>query len=112
MIRKFGGSWGIGDLGLLESAVLRPQASFDKKDLYPGVFNKAAAFLQSLLKNYPFVDGNKRTALTSAGIFLKMNSYNLKNYHKKEVEFAIQIDNENLSLGQISKWLKKHSKKP
>jgi len=111
MIKRFGGSTGVRDLGLLESAVLRPQASFGKKDLYVGIFDKAAALLQSLLKNHPFVDGNKRTALTSAGIFLKKNSYGLINSHKKEIEFAIKVDNENLTLDQISNWLKNHSKK-
>src|SRR5688572_20333207 len=67
MIKRFGGSSGIRDVGLLESAVARPKATFDGNDLYPSIFQKAAALLQSLLKNHPFVDGNKRTALTSAG---------------------------------------------
>ena len=109
-VKRFGGSHGIRDIGLVESAVARPRASFGGKDLYKGVFDKAAALLQSLLKNHPFVDGNKRTALSSAGIFLKMNGYNLKNKHKEEVEFAIKVDNEHLTLEEISSWLKKNSK--
>lgn len=111
MIKRFGGSGGIRDVGLLESAVFRPQASFDGVDLYPAIFEKAAALLQSLLKNHPFVDGNKRTALTSAGIFLKINGYKLINTYEKEVEFAVSVDNGHLSLEQIAKWLKAHSKK-
>lgn len=102
---------GVRDIGLLESAVFRPQASFDDKDLYPGIFDKAAALLQSLLKNHPFVDGNKRTALSSAGLFLRINRYRLKNMHKEEVKFAIRVDNEHLSLEQIADWLKRHSEK-
>lgn len=109
MIRRFSGSHGLRDLGLLESAVLRPRSSFGGQDLYLDTFSKAAALLQSLLKNHPFVDGNKRTALTSAGIFLKINGYRLTNSHKEEVEFAIKVDNENLSLEQIANWLKMHS---
>jgi len=110
MIKRFGGSFGTRDIGLLESAVLRCQASFDGQDLYAGLFEKAAALLQSLLKNHPFVDGNKRTALTSAGIFLEMNGYHLMNTHNEEVKFAIRVDNENLSIEKIAAWFKKNSK--
>lgn len=111
MIKRFGGSMGVRDIGLLESAVGRPLASFDGKDLYPDIFYKSAALLQSLLKNHPFVDGNKRTALSSAGLFLRINGYILKNMHEEEVKFAIRVDNEHLSLEQIADWLKKNSKK-
>lgn len=109
MIKRFGGSSGIRDLGLIESAVARPKATFDRQELYGNIFDKAAALLQSLLKNHPFVDGNKRTALTSAGSFLKLNGYSLMNSHKDEIEFGIAVDNGHLPLDQISKWLKDHS---
>ncbi len=110
-VKRFGGSLGVRDLGLVESAVARPKASFDRQDLYQTIFDKAAALLQSLLKNHPFVDGNKRTALTCAGVFLKINGWNLQNEHQDEVVFAIKVDNEHLSVEQISKWLKDHSVK-
>lgn len=109
MVKRFGGSLGIRDLGLVESAVARPQSTFGGEYLYSSIFDKAAALLQSLLKNHPFVDGNKRTALTSAGLFLRKNGYKLINKHKKEVEFAVKVDNGNLTVEQISKWLKEHS---
>lgn len=111
MVKRFGGSFGILDMGLIESAVARPQASFEGKYLYKSIFDKAAALLQSLLKNHAFVDGNKRTALTSAGLFLKINNYTLINNHKEEVEFAVYVDNGNLPVEEISKWLKEHTKK-
>lgn len=111
MVKRFGGSHGIRDIGLIESAIARPQATFGGKYLYNSIFDKAAALLQSLLKNHPFVDGNKRTALTSAAVFLKKNSYNLTNEHKEEVRFAIRVDNGNLTVEQISQWLKEHSVK-
>lgn len=110
-IKRFGGSSGIRDIGLIEGAVARPQASFSGKDLYKNIFSKSAALLQSLLKNHAFVDGNKRTALASAGIFLKINGHKLTNTHKQEVAFAIKVDNQNLTLKQIADWLKKNSKK-
>ncbi len=110
VVKRTGGSHGVRDIGLVESAVFRPQASFDGKDLYITVF-EAAALLQSLLKNHPFVDGNKRTALVSAGLFLGLNGYKLKNANKDEVEFAIKVDNKHLDIEEISDWLEKHSKK-
>lgn len=110
MVKQFGGSFGVRDIGLIESAVARPRASFDNQDLYTNIFDKAAALLQSLLKNHPFVDGNKRTALTSAGLFLKMNGWELINNHEKEVEFGVNVDNKNLTLEEISTWLKNYSK--
>ena len=110
MIKRFGGLPGIRDLGLLESAVGRPQATFDGNDLYKTIFEKGAALLQSLLKNHPFVDGNKRTALTSAGIFLKLNGYQLINDHDNEINFALKVDSDDLSIEQIAEWLEKHSK--
>lgn len=111
VVKRTGGSHGVRDIRLLESAVFRPQTSFNKKDLYETLFQKAAALLQSLLKNHPFVDGNKRTALTSAGLFLNLNGYKLKNTKRKEVEFTINVDNKNLSIEEISQWLIKNSKK-
>ena len=111
MVKRFGGSQGIRDIGLVESAVGRPKATYDGVDLYENIFDKAAALLQSLLKNHPFVDGNKRTALTSSGVFLKMNGYYLINYHDEEVEFGVAVDNQHLSIEEISAWLKEHSKK-
>lgn len=111
MVKRFGGSHGIRDIGLIKSAVARPQATFGGKYLYSSIFDKAAALLQSLLKNHSFIDGNKRTALTSAGLFLWKNGYRLVNSHKEEVEFAIKVDNGNLTIKQISRWLKIYSVK-
>lgn len=110
-IKRFGGSHGIRDLKLLESTVARPRASFGGKDLYRDIFEKAAPLLQSLSKNHAFIDGNKRTALTSAAIFLKINGYRLANTHKEEVEFMIKAENESYSVEKIAFWLKRNSKK-
>lgn len=111
VVKRTGGSFGVRDIGLVESAVYRPQATFDGQDLYETLFDKAAALLQSLLKNHPFVDGNKRTALSSAGIFLVKNSYKLTNKKREEVEFAIRVDNAHLTIEEISSWLKKNSRR-
>ena len=60
-IEKFGGIEGIRDMNLLESAIQRPYATFDGQDLYPYPIDKAAAIIESIVKNHPFSDGNKRT---------------------------------------------------
>lgn len=111
MIKRYGGSHGLRDIGLLESAVLRPQATFGGEDLYPSLFEKAAVLMHSLLKNHQFVDGNKRTAYFSTVIFLELNGYRLQNAHKKAVAFAKKVENSSLSLEQIAAWLKKNSSK-
>lgn len=110
-VKRYGGSEGIRDLGLIESAVARPQSGFGGKYLYENIFDMAAAILQSLLKNHPFVDGNKRTALFSTGIFLELNGWELKGTNPEAVEFAVKVDNSNLSLEQISEWLRENSEK-
>lgn len=99
----------VRDFGLLHSAVERPKATFDNQDLYPTVFNKAAALLQSLTLNHPFTDGNKRTAWLSTKRFLFLNQFHLRAIKMEAVEFMLEVDNEKLSLSKISSWLKKHS---
>jgi len=72
-IGQFGGSAGIRELALLESAVAAPQASFGGKSVYTDVAEVAAAYLFFLCRNHPFVDGNKRAALGSCIVFLRLN---------------------------------------
>lgn len=103
-----GGSHGLRDLGLLESAVARPQSSFAGEDLYLNLFLKAGALIHGLLRNHPFIDGNKRTSMYSAMTFLELNGYKFKATQKEVVKFTLKVENKNLSVEQISKWLKKH----
>ena len=63
LIQSTGGTHGVRDLSMLLSALGRPQATFDGNDLYGDVFSKAAALMDSLIRDHPFVDGNKRTAI-------------------------------------------------
>lgn len=73
MIREFGGDPGVRDHGLLQSAVMMPAARFEGGFLHDGIPAMAAAYLFHLCKNHPFVDGNKRTALASAEVFILVN---------------------------------------
>lgn len=109
LIDVTGGSHGIRDIGLLQSAVSRPKATFGGKDLYPDIFHKAAAFMESLIKNHPFIDGNKRTAITSAGIFLQINGYHLETAQRELELFTLSVVTSKTSLEDAVKWFNKYS---
>lgn len=111
MVEEYGGSHGIRDLGLIQSAIARPQSSFGGEDLYPNIFDKAAALFHSLMFNHAFVDGNKRTTIVSTARFLSINGYELEVDEKEFVAFPLRVENKHLDIEEISKWLEKHSKK-
>lgn len=109
LIDETGGMHGIRDLGLLESAVSRPQAAFNNEDLYPAICHKAAALAESLIKNHPFIDGNKRTAITSTAIFLQINGQTLKASQQELVDFTLAMATSKSYFDQAVLWLNKYS---
>jgi len=110
LVEATGGSQGLRDLGLLESAVMRSQQTFGGKDLYPTLILKAAALIHSLLLNHVFVDGNKRTATIAMIEFLMLNSKKFKVTNEEIVDFALWVENKKPTIEQIAKWIKKHTK--
>ena len=72
-ISSFGGSPGVRDEGLLESALAQPQATFGGQFLHPTISEQAAAYLYHIAMNHPFIDGNKRTAFAVTDTFLRLN---------------------------------------
>jgi death on curing protein len=76
-IRRYGGQAGLRDLGLLQSALAQPQASFAGQWLHNDLYAMAGAYAYHLCQNHPFIDGNKRTALASALVFLELNGISL-----------------------------------
>ncbi len=108
LIEVTGGSQGLRDLGLLESAVARPRATFGGKDLYPTLILKASALVHSLLLNHMFVDGNKRTATVSMIEFLILNNKKFQASNKEIVDFALWVENKKPTIEQISQWIEKH----
>lgn len=76
-IARYGGSPGIRDLGLLQSAIAQPAATFGGQFLHRGLFEMAAAYLFHIVRNHPFVDGNKRVGTVAAIVFLAMNDHEL-----------------------------------
>lgn len=77
-IDRYGGSLGVRDQGLLEAALSQPQAGFGGTYLHPDLHSMAGAYLFHLVKNHPFVDGNKRVATVTALVFLLMNDHELE----------------------------------
>ncbi len=75
LVQRFGGSPGLRDLGMLESAVAMPQAGFGDSYLHDDIFEMAAAYLFHIVMNHPFIDGNKRTGTHAALVFLADNGY-------------------------------------
>ena len=81
----------VRDWGLVESALARPQATVFGEDAYPGVFEKAAALLLSLVTNHPFVDGNKRVGFVATVLFLRKNGIVLPVEEDPAYDFVIAV---------------------
>lgn len=109
LVTETGGGHGVRDLGMLQSALGRPQATFDEKELYPDLFSKAAALMDSLVRNHPFIDGNKRTAITAASLFLRINGFQLVVENNEMVQFTLACAQSHLSLDDITDWFRKYS---
>ncbi len=108
VIEDFGGSHGIRDEERLVSLVMAPRQEVFGAEQYPNIFQKAAVYMRNLIGDHPFVDGNKRTAVTAGGIFLQRNNYHLIATPKELEDFAVRIAVKKLEITQIADWLKNH----
>lgn len=91
VIRRYGGSLGIRDLALLESAIGMPQASFGGQYLHDSIPAMAAAYCFHLVANHPFLDGNKRVGAAAANVFLEMNDWVLDAKQDRYAEIVLSI---------------------
>lgn len=106
-----GGSQGVRDRGRLESALASMQQEVFGEALYPTIFEKAAVLTRGIIADHPFVDGNKRTGIMAALLFLNLNKHDTSKLSDKELEeFAVKIAVEHLEIPIIAAWLKAHSK--
>jgi death on curing protein len=108
-IERYGGSSGVRDLGLLESALGSAAATFDGEFLHQTVVEMAAAILYGVCRNHPFVDGNKRTAVAAALIFLELNGHDV---HAPEGEFydlVIGVAEGRVTKSEVAVFLNGHS---
>lgn len=104
-----GGERGLLNRGLLEASLGRITSGSQTEEFYPTLFEKAAALLESLIRNHPFVDGNKRTALLAAGTLLELNGWCLTFGHAEAVDLALRVANKQVNLEDITAWLQKRS---
>lgn len=109
LIERFGGANGIRDKELLDSALNRPYQTFDGQELYPTPIEKAAAILESIVKNHPFIDGNKRTGYVLARLLLMSYQLDIRADEEKKYQFVISVSAGELNLEQIKEWLRKYS---
>jgi death on curing protein len=108
-IKKYGGAEGIRDTGGLESAIARPFQTFGGEDLYPTIFEKAAALGESLIINHPFVDGNKRTGFLAMISLIEEGNILVKATQSDAYDFTIAISTGSKSFEQIVEWLKQNT---
>lgn len=99
----------VRDIGLLESAVMRPQASAFGEDAYPTLIDKASAFMHSLILNHAFVAGNKRTATIALIDFLEINGLRVVWQPAEALEFIIAIAERQHEVADIARWLEAHT---
>jgi len=101
VLGRFGGSEGVRDLGLLESALYRPQTGH-----YEDLVSMAAALFDSLLWNYPFVDGNKRTAFFATDVFLRLNGWRLQvDAQEAHRRIVVGVERGDFRFASIREWL-------
>ena len=110
ILAQTGGTVGVLDEGLLESAVYRPQASFGGHELYPDLFSKVAALGHSIIRNHPFVDGNKRVGFEAMRLLLRVNGCDLRASVDRKYEFVMDVANGALTEQGIADWLKQSSR--
>lgn len=109
LVAETGGSHCVRDINMLLSAVGRPQASFDQVDLYPDLFTKAGFLIDSLIRNHVFMNGNKRTGIAAAALFLRINGYRLKATNDEVVEFTLEVAQSQRTTNEIALWLRTHT---
>lgn len=105
-VRRYGGKAGLRDLALLESAISQPEASFAGEWLHGDLFEMAAAYAFHLCQNHPFIDGNKRTALAAALVFLDLNGLVIVDPRGRLKDAMLRIASGKSSKSNFAKFLK------
>ncbi len=106
VIERHGGSPGVRDMGLLESAVAMPSAGFGDEYLHKDIFEMAAAYLFHIVQNHAFVDGNKRTGSVAADVFLTMNGVEISADQRAFEELALKVAQGEAEKPEIAAFLR------
>lgn len=109
IIKETGGSEGLANLHMLHSAAGRPRASFGGRDLHPDVHTKAAALVERIIRNHPFVGGNKRTGIAAGALFLRRNGYRLTLTQPEVERLALSVAKGEAPLLELGAALRRGS---
>jgi len=109
-IKRYGGTGGIRDLGLLQSALATPQAGSSTEYYHADLFEMAAAYLFHIVKNHPFLDGNKRTGIAAALVFLELNGVEFRATNEALVDTVLAVAEGTLQKSGITEFFRKHSR--
>ena len=112
LVTSFGGSQGVRDRNLLESALARPLQTFDGKELHPTMIEKSTSLFESIITNHPFVDGNKRTGYVLMRLLLLKNGLDINASQDEKYKFVMGVASGQTKLGAIISWLENHIEKP
>jgi len=112
LIKAYGGDEGVRDLGLLQSAVAMPQASFGGELLHKDLCEMAAAYLYHIVQDHPFVDGNKRTGAAAAIIFLAMNDVEIEADEEGLVDLTLAVAKGEADKAQAAEFFRRITHQP
>ena len=108
IVEETGGATGIRDLNGLQSAMAQPRMTFEGKDLYPSVAAKAAALGFSLIRNHPFIDGNKRVGHAALELFLLLNGHEIEASVDEQEAVILSVASGDRDRQQLLNWLEHH----
>ncbi len=109
LIEATGGTDGVRDMGLLESALEAPFQTFGGKDLYPALIQKAARLGHPLISNHPFVDGNKRIGIHTMLVFLAINGVEIECTQKELIDVGLSLADGTMNAENLLIWLSSHN---
>lgn len=108
VVAQSGGATGIRDSGALDAALAQPRMTFDGDDLYPTLVEKAAALGFTLIKNHPFIDGNKRAGHAAMEVFLVLNGSNIEASVDEQEAVVLAVAAGDLNREEFVRWLRSH----
>ena len=111
LIEQSGGAVGIRDLGLLDSALAQPRATFGGQDLHPTALEKAAALCTSLVLNHPFLDGNKRIGHAAMATYLMLNDIDIVGSTDEQERLILELAAGTRRREDLLAWLREHTRK-
>jgi death on curing protein len=108
-VRRYGGDPAVRDVGLLESALAQPQATFGGEWLHPFPFEMGAAYLFHIVRNHPFMDGNKRTGAVAALLFLDLNGLEIVAPKGAFYDITLAVANGTAGKEEVTTFLRGHA---